>query len=45
MFIGYYVEFDRDTLETLLEKISGFSGHTVDLNVNIFDTPDYDEQS
>jgi len=45
MLVGYYVEFDRDTPEALLEKISGLSGHTVDLSVNIFDTPDYDEQS
>ncbi|EKN3342808.1 hypothetical protein ACQ8YR_002631 [Yersinia enterocolitica] len=44
MLVGYYVEFDRDTPQELLGKVSGLSGHTVDLSVNLFDNPYYDEE-
>ncbi|MBA0187128.1 hypothetical protein [Pectobacterium odoriferum] len=43
MLVGYYVEFDRDTPQALLDKISGLSGHTVDLSINLFDKHYYEE--
>jgi len=45
MLISYYVEFDRDTPETLLEKISGLSGYAIHLSAIIFDISYNYEQS
>lgn len=44
MLVSYYVEFDRDTPQALLNKVSGLSGYTVDLSVNLFDKPYYGEE-
>ncbi|WP_434462143.1 hypothetical protein ACMV5L_01550 [Serratia plymuthica] len=44
MLVGYYVEFDHDTPQTLLDKVSGLSGYTVNLSINIFARPYYDEE-